>query len=496
MSFCVYSILGVMRRTSWPSDLEEAKAGGFVVGYTPSGNPIFRNPCTEQILRLLDNLLALVRTHNTLYTPEMLTKMAEPFTKALDIVESEKTAILGLPQPLLEFNDHPVYRTTLERMQRFFGILYENCYHILGKAGPSMQQDFYTVEDLASQLLGSAFVNLNNIPDFRLRSMLRVFVKPLVLFCPSEHYETLISPILGPLFTYLHMPLSTPALVLSPQRLSQKWHVINQRSILCGEDEIAEDNPESQEMLEEQLVRMLTREAMDLIMACCVSKKTADHTAAPTADGDDEEMMATEVAPSSVVELTDLGKCLMKHEDVCTALLITAFNSLTWKDTLSCQRATTQLCWPLLKQVMSGTLLADAVTWLFTSVLKGLQMHGQHDGCMASLVHLAFQIYEALRPRYLEIRAVMEQIPEINKESLDQFDCKLLNPSLQKAADKRRKDHFKRLIAGCIGKPLGEQFRKEVHIKNLPWLFKKPKPMLETEVLDSEEGGLATIFEP
>lgn len=90
----------------------------------------------------------------------------------------------------------------------------------------------------------------------------------------------------------------------------------------------------------------------------------------------------------------------------------------------------------------------------------------------------------------------MEQIPEIHKESLDQFDCKLLNPSLQKTADKRRKDHFKRLISGCIGKPLGEQFRKEVHIKNLPTLFKKPKPILETEVLDSDAGGLATIFEP
>jgi len=147
------------------------------------------------------------------------------------------------------------------------------------------------------------------------------------------------------------------------------------------------------------------------------------------------------------------------------------------------------------------------------------------------------------RPRYLEIRAVMEQIPEIQKDCLDQFDCKLLNPSLQKVADKRRKDQFKRLIAGCIGvgltfslvlpttfavaseascgpahygkispkvthysspsissfclpqKPLGEQFRKEVHIKNLPSLFKKPKPMPETDALD-EEGGLATIFEP
>ncbi|PNJ89231.1 XPO5 isoform 5, partial [Pongo abelii] len=35
--------------------------------------------------------------------------------------------------------------------------------------------------------------------------------------------------------------------------LSQKWQVINQRSLLCGEDEAADENPESQEMLEEQL---------------------------------------------------------------------------------------------------------------------------------------------------------------------------------------------------------------------------------------------------
>lgn len=45
----------------------------------------------------------------------------------------------------------------------------------------------------------------------------------------------------------------------------------------------------------------------------------------------------------------------------------------------------------------------------------------------------------------------MDQVPEVQKDALDQFDCKLLNPSLQKATDKRRKDQFKRLIAGCIG---------------------------------------------
>lgn len=55
------------------------------------------------------------------------------------------------------------------------------------------------------------------------------------------------------------------------------------------------------------------------------------------------------------------------------------------------------------------------------------------------------------RPRYAELKTVMEQVPEIQKDSLEQFDSKLLNVTLQKVADKRRKDHFKRLIAGCIG---------------------------------------------
>lgn len=49
-----------------------------------------------------------------------------------------------------------------------------------------------------------------------------------------------------------------------PRTFALPWNV-SPGSRFCSEDEIAEDNPESQEMLEEQLVRMLTREVMDLI---------------------------------------------------------------------------------------------------------------------------------------------------------------------------------------------------------------------------------------
>ncbi|MEQ2194630.1 hypothetical protein XENOCAPTIV_000677, partial [Xenoophorus captivus] len=59
--FCLYAMLAVVKRARWPADLEEARAGGFVVGYNPAGAPIYRNPCAAQFLAFLPNLLALIR---------------------------------------------------------------------------------------------------------------------------------------------------------------------------------------------------------------------------------------------------------------------------------------------------------------------------------------------------------------------------------------------------------------------------------------------------
>lgn len=46
---------------------------------------------------------------------------------------------------------------------------------------------------------------------------------------------------------------------------------------------------------------------------------------------------------------------------------------------------------------------------------------------------------------------MMTQIPNINVEALDQYDHRLMDPNGQKAGDKKRKDQFKKLIAGTVG---------------------------------------------
>ncbi|CAI9573123.1 unnamed protein product [Staurois parvus] len=259
LSFALYTVEGVLRRARWPSDPETAKAGGFVVGYTPEGNPIYRNPCSEHVLKLLDSILSLVRSFNNLYLPEVVQKMGDFYAKCLDVMEMEKKCILGLTQPVLDTYDVPVYRSSEERMQGFFCTMYDSCYQVMGNLGPSLSQDFYSIPDLATRLVNSAFCNLSNVPDFRLRAMLRLFVKPLILSCPPERYESLICPIVGPLLNFLH------------QRLSQKWLTSS------GED-YGDLNTESSEILEIELTRLLTREMVDLLVTCCVAKKTSEQS--------------------------------------------------------------------------------------------------------------------------------------------------------------------------------------------------------------------------
>ncbi|XP_034040717.1 exportin-5 isoform X2 [Thalassophryne amazonica] len=496
LSFCSNAMLGLVKRTRWPADPEEAKAGGFVMSTTPTGTPIYRNPCTSQFLAFLPNLLALIRNLNSLFLPENRARLSDTFSKAYELMDVDKNSILGISQQLMDNYDAPVYRTNLERMQGFFNSLYSNCFHILGNAGVSLQQEFYNIDRLAEEIAGSAFVSLDHVPDYRLRPIIRVLMKQLVLSCPQDYYDSLLCPLLGPLFTYVL------------QRLNMKWHVINQSFSVNGEDEeaVCEEREVTQEMIEEQLVRLLTREVIDLLTVSCISKKVPE-AAANKEDGEEEDMITesveiVEVAPSAQTgnsaqpteELTELGKCLMKDENVYMTLLTISFNSLSWKDATNCHRTASMVCWTLLRQVVDGNLLPEAVTWFYTSVLRGLQVHGQHEICNVTLSQLAMLVYDNLRPRYLELKAVMTQIPNISLEALEQYDQQLVDANARKVGEKKRKEKFKKLIAGTVGKALCQQFRKEVHIRNLPSLFKKPKP--ETDVMQSGNVGLEALFSP
>lgn len=87
-------------------------------------------------------------------------------------------------------------------MQFFLAMVHDNCYHVLGNAGMSLGLQFYQHPHLAEYLIHSSLANLHLVPDYRLRPIIRTFLKPFVQWCPPQCYQTVLLPILNHLCPY------------------------------------------------------------------------------------------------------------------------------------------------------------------------------------------------------------------------------------------------------------------------------------------------------
>lgn len=197
LNHAVNSVLGVIRRCSWPDDPDRASRGGFVVGLTESGNPICRNPATAHVVPLLPHILSLLRVLNECFSPDALAMLSNGYKNVHDMVEHEKKALMGVTLMLADPMDPELKKasTPFEKMQNHLTILYESCYHMMGSAGPSLGRDLYQLPGISNALIGSVFSCLDKIPDYRLRPIIRVFLKPFVYSCPPAFYADVLLPI-------------------------------------------------------------------------------------------------------------------------------------------------------------------------------------------------------------------------------------------------------------------------------------------------------------
>lgn len=205
----VNTVLGVIKRCSWPDDPDRASRGGFVVGLTESGNPIYRNPATPHVVPILPKILGLARIFNDMFNADTHSSFSDGYKKVNDMLEQEKKNLMGispiLPDPLDPTQKKP--STPLSKMQTYVNTLYESCYHMLGSAGPSLGRDLYELPGIGIALVNSVFAGLMNVPDYRLRTIVRVFLKPFVYSCPPAFYDTVLMDVfkhVSPMSKFYH----------------------------------------------------------------------------------------------------------------------------------------------------------------------------------------------------------------------------------------------------------------------------------------------------
>ncbi|KAJ8964038.1 hypothetical protein NQ314_005178 [Rhamnusium bicolor] len=477
--FCVNLLLGAIKRCAWPDDPERATRGGFVVSLTESGNPVCRNPAAPHVVPLLPHLLSLIKIFNELFTPEAQSLIHDSYKGCLAMAETEKYNLLGLiGHSVSDSGDTQVVQSSLERMQRFLTGLNESCYHMMGSLGPSLGRDLYNIPDLGLAITNSVLSCLQYIPDYRMRPIIRVFLKPFIYSCPAPYYETVLHPIL------VHI---TPIILT---KLHTKW----QQVIEFRNREAQEDNGDTQEVLEDILTRALTREYLDLLKVALVGGSLTPEANSETMETEEHSMdsptpphtrsnMTTEV-------ISDLGLNLLRSEKTCQSIVLAVLGALSWIDSNASLKAT-YLTGPIVRQLASdNSLNGEMAAHIMAAILNALTLHGQHEANQGSLLTLGAQIYELLRPSFLEVLSIMQQIPGVNPVDLQKLDERISgSTSKGNKVEKVKKDLFKKLTGNLIGRSVGQLFKKEVKIHDLPRIAIPKKPEQE-EVI----GDIRNIF--
>lgn len=492
--FCVNLLLAVIKRSEYPSDPEIAEKGGFVIEKSDAGALECRNPATPHIMPLLHQLFCLVRLFNGLWHEDSLKAISTGYSKAHNMTEAERNNVLGLtPNTSVDQNiDVPKVQQPLERMQYFLLMVHDNCFHVLGNAGPSLGLEFYQYPHLAEYIVHTALTNLNDIPDYRLRPVIRTFLKPFIQSCPPSCHQTLLLPILNHVTSYM------------VERLGKRWEHLTS---LIESGTYEEENTNTEEMMEDMLIRMLTREYIDLLKVILMDRGVAvsgDGQEAGVGGMDTDMEMGTTISSTAPAfeALSELGKLALRCDSICQNIITVLLKALTWCDSSACLKAVGGVSVVLRWLIEEGRqhLSPAAVRQVMMAVLQGLHAHGQHEANQSALTHLGLLTYELFWPHFPILREVLLELPGVKAEDVVQFEEKLKNPSQNPAVkpakiEKMKKESFKKVIKEIIGRNVGQAFKKEVHMQNLPPMFKAPRPKQPSVDEFDAEIGLCALFD-
>jgi len=359
------------------------------------------------------------------------------------------------------------------KMQNFLTELFDNVYHLLSHFCTNIGPEFYHQPSLGTNLIMSVLSNIQTVPDFRLRGVNRTFLKHFIINCPVSCVPTVLLPVLRHLCPYVQ------------SHMDKRWQYIK---TVRENPNYDEDNTDSQEVLDDIILRVMSREYIDTIKAILTSGSKSNNSE----NGTQNENSNIENGVSS---LSVTGEMALSDASLSTSLVSTCLAGISWPDSPASSKACSLLEVMLPRLVEQGSLGQEDASSLMMSVLKAFQDMGQFEANNIALTHLGLSCYELLRPRYPGVKEIFKLVPNCQQEDLDKFDARII--AGQKGGDKAKKDMFRKMIASLIGKETAKLHKKEIVIKNLPNLPTKVKaktPSLDEQTRNGEETGLASLF--
>lgn len=72
-----------------------------------------------------------------------------------------------------------------------------NSAYFSSSAGPSIGRELYQIPGIGSAIVQTVLCGLEHIPDYRLRPIIRVFLRPFIYSCPPIFHNDVLLPIMA-----------------------------------------------------------------------------------------------------------------------------------------------------------------------------------------------------------------------------------------------------------------------------------------------------------
>ncbi|XP_064484007.1 exportin-5-like [Ornithodoros turicata] len=475
---CSSTLVALIKHSWAPDNMEEASKGGFFVAEGPGGKPYCRNPATPFLANVLPKLCQLMHMYNALWTEEARSKVHSAFVTVYEMQEGEKNLVLGSLTRSEPSTDILGQKQPLDKLKSFMVTFQEQCLHIFGNSGEYLGPEFYLIEGLSEMLVKSVLSNLDQLPAYRLCPVIRSFVRPFVQHCPQELRMKVALPVLSAVLPFMY------------QKLNAKWETFQLKygAYAAYEDEMTEE----QEVLEDQLTRWITRHYVDLVGAVLMNRRGQE----PTLDSLEQDQESSPPVIQNSASISEFGANILRIDSLCPFVVMSVFSALHWHDTVACMKALT-LAPPLLKQMLQDNIIRDegGAGYILHNILKGLQMHGEHDLHQALLVSLAMLAYDSFKRTFPGVINIMLTIPGCTTQELESFEARLQpSPTGKMIPEKKKKEWFRKLISPVIGRNIGQQFKASIEILNLPPIFSARRMAVDDQDPAANVDSIVTLF--
>ena len=333
VAFCLNFFVALFRRVAVPTDLMKCRTGGFVLDVGAANEVVttIRSPAGDVGCHILSPILKLTKTFIEMFR---YGQQIPSVAKVFDMLDIEKTNVHG--QSVANSNDdntddqhnNPDDKTStntngdneaklLKKLQMFVFEQFENLFQILAQFCTSLGHQFYKQPGLASALVTSVVQCIDAIPDYRMRPIVRMFLKSLINKCPKSCFGSVLAPVLSQFCPYML------------NRLTEKWKQLVAARELPTFDE---NNTDSQEVIDDVLGRQITREYLDVIKAILTSGGGSDLSPnkAETLSASSES-----INKSHNLSLSELGLSVMRDDGLGQCITMTLLRALNWPDSIS-----------------------------------------------------------------------------------------------------------------------------------------------------------------